>query len=214
MACEETRRSRSAWRNASPTLGVKKMECRGARPCALRSLSRLSIRVVAVFVLLLSVQTVQSGCGYRVASSNRLTTGIKVIAVLPFENETTTFKVEQMLTQSVIRALVEKSSYRVTRDPAKADGILQGVISRVTANPVIFGEETFGSTFLVTLNARVELRERQTGKILFKNDEYIFREQYIINVDVENFFSELNPALARIADDFASSVVTTVLEGF
>lgn len=119
-----------------------------------------------------------------------------------------------MLTQSMIRALVERSSYRVTRDPAKADGILQGVISRVTANPVIFGEETFGSTFLVTLNARVELRERQTGKILFKNDEYIFREQYIINVDVKNFFSELNPALARIADDFASSVVTTVLEGF
>jgi len=155
-----------------------------------------------------------SGCGYRVASTNRLPTGITTIAVLPFENETTTFKVEQVLTQSVIRSLVEKSSYRVTRDPAKAEGVLQGVISRVTANPVIFGEETFGSTFLVTLNVRVELRERQTGKILFKNDEYIFREQYIINVDVENFFSELNPALARIADDFGSSVVTTLLEGF
>jgi hypothetical protein len=156
----------------------------------------------------------QFGCGYRVASKIRLPTRITAIAVLPFENETTTFKVEQVLTQSVIRALVEKSSYWVTRDPAEADGILQGVISRVTANPVIFGEETFGSTFLVTLNARVELRERQTGKILFKNDEYIFREQYIINVDVKNFFSELNPALARIADDFGSSVVTTILEGF
>jgi hypothetical protein len=122
--------------------------------------------------------------------------------------------VEQVLTQSVIRALVQKSGYRVTRDPAQADRILEGVISRVTANPVLFGEETFGSTFLVTLNARVELREQQSGKILFKNDEYIFREQYIINVDVKNFFSELNPALGRIADDFAASVVTTVLEGF
>ena len=59
-----------------------------------------------------------------------------------------------------------------------------------------------------------ESREQQSGKILFKNDEYIFREQYIINVDVKNFFSELNPALGRIADDFAASVVTTVLEGF
>ena len=178
---------------------------------AARSLQGVSVGVVALFVLVL---TVQSGCGYRVASNNRLPLGITAIAVLPFENETTTFKVEQVLTQSVIRALVEKSSYRVTRDPTEADSVLQGVIFRVTANPVIFGEETFGSTFLVTLSARVELREQQSGKILFKNDEYIFREQYVINVDVKNFFSELNPALGRIADDFGSSVVTTILEGF
>jgi len=174
-----------------------------------RSVLRRSTWMIVGLMLL----SVQSACGYRVASSNRLPSGT-VIAVLPFENETTTFRVEQMLTQSVIRALVQKSGYRVTRNSAQADRILEGVISRVTANPVIFGEETFGSTFLVTLNARVELREQQTGKILFKNDNYIFREQYIINVDVKNFFSELNPALGRIADDFAASVVTTVLEGF
>ena len=174
-----------------------------------RSVLRLSTWIIVALTLL----SVQSACGYRIASSNRLPSG-SVIAVLPFENKTTTFMVEQVLTQSVIRALVQKSGYRVTRDPAQADRILEGVISRVTANPVLFGEETFGSTFLVTLNARVELREQQSGKILFKNDEYIFREQYIINVDVKNFFSELNPALGRIADDFASSVVTTVLEGF
>ncbi len=156
----------------------------------------------------------QLGCGYRVASSQRLSSGITAIAVLPFENETTTFKVEQLLTQSVIRALVQKTNYRVARNPAKADTVLQGVISQVVANPVLFGEETFATTFLVTLTARVELRDRQTGEILFKNDEYIFREQYVLNIDVKNFFSELNPALGRIADDFGSSVVTTVLEGF
>jgi hypothetical protein len=176
-----------------------------------QSVPCLSIWKMAALALVL---VAASSCSYRVASSNRLPLGTTVIAVLPFVNETTTFKVEQVVTQSVIRALVEKSGHRVTRDPTEADSILQGVISRVTANPVLFGEETFGSTFLVTLNARVELREQQTGKILFKNDEYIFREQYIINVDVKNFFSELNPALGRIADDFGASVVTTVLEGF
>lgn len=168
-------------------------------------------RISAVSGLMLLVMT---GCGYRVASSTRLSTGITTIAVLPFENETTIFKVEQTLTRSIVRALIEKTSYRVTRDVDKADNILKGVISQVTANPVIFGEETFGSTFLVTLNASVELQERQTGRVLFKNDAYIFREQYIINVDVKNFFSELNPALERLADDFAHSVVATVIEGF
>ncbi|MFQ5928081.1 MAG: LPS assembly lipoprotein LptE [Acidobacteriota bacterium] len=156
----------------------------------------------------------QLACGYRVASRNRLPADVEAIAILPLENETTTFEVEQILTQSLVRAFVGQSSYRVTSDPSKADALLRGVVSRVSANPVIFGQETFGSTFLVTLNARIELRERQTGKVLFQNDDYIFREQYVINVDVKNFFSELNPALRRIANDFASSVVTTILERF
>ena len=165
-------------------------------------------------VALLLVLLPQLACGYRVASRNRMAPQIRTIAILPFENETTTFEVEQILTRALIRVFVQKSSYRVISDPSRADGILEGVISRVSANPVIFGQETFGSTFLVTLNARVELRERETGNVLFKSDNYIFREQYVINVDVRNFFSELNPSLGRIADDFASSVVTTILERF
>ena len=156
----------------------------------------------------------QFACGYRVASRNRIAPNIGTLAVLPLENKTTTFEVEQILTRSLMRAFVEKSSYDVVSDSSQADAVLRGVISDVSADPVIFGEATFGSTFLVTLTGRVELRERETARVLFENNNFIFREQYVINVDVRNFFSELNPALGRIADDFASSVVTTILEGF
>ena len=138
---------------------------------------------------------------------------MSTVAVLPFVNETTTFEVEQILTRSFIRALVEKSSYRVITDPSKADGIFEGVISGVSVSPVTFSQGSFGSTFLVTLNASIELREQETGEVLLSRS-YLFREQYVINVDVRNFFSELNPALGRIADDFAASVVTIILEGF
>ncbi|TDI11167.1 MAG: hypothetical protein E2P07_06395 [Acidobacteria bacterium] len=156
----------------------------------------------------------QLACGYKVASNNRMAPDIGTLAVLPLENKTATFEVEQILTRSLVRAFIEKSSYTVVSDPSQADAVFQGVISQVSANPVIFGEQTFGSTFLVTVIGRVELRERKTSKLLFENNNFIFREQYVINVDVRNFFSELNPALERIADDFASSVVTTILEGF
>lgn len=154
-----------------------------------------------------------SGCGYRVAAKNRLER-IQTVAVLPMKNQTTTLEVEQILTRSIIRSFVEKTGYRVVRDPGQADAVLEGIVTRVTANPVIFGQRTFGSTFLVTLNASVELKERESGKVLFRNPRYTFREQYVINVDVEQFFSERNPALERIADDFASSVVTTIVEQF
>ena len=109
---------------------------------------------------------------------------------------------------------MERSEYRVVNDSSQADAVLKGTVSQMSANPVLFGGDIFGSTFLVTLNASIELRERRTGKILFENDQYIFREQYVINADIENFFSELNPATRRIARDFASSVADTVIENF
>jgi outer membrane lipopolysaccharide assembly protein LptE/RlpB len=165
-------------------------------------------------ILAAAVLTVVSGCGYRVASKNRLSPEFHTLAVLPLENKTTTSEVEQILTRALVRAFVEKSSYQVINDPSQADAVLRGVVSRLSASPVIFRRGTFGSTFLVTLQAQVELQDQRSGKVLYKNDGYIFREQYQINVDVENFFSELNPALGRVAGDFASSVVTTLLESY
>ena len=174
---------------------------------------------IARFALALLLAT-QVACGYKVATQNRVDPDIGTLAVLPLENKTTTFEVEQILTRSLVRAFIERSSYTVVSDSSQADAVFQGQsrdFYQVSANPVIFGEQTFGSTFLVTwlsVVGRVELRERETSKLLFENNNFIFREQYVINVDVRNFFSELNPALGRIADDFASSVVTTILERF
>ncbi len=178
-----------------------------------RTTARKHDRTKARFVMAVLLAT-QLACGYRVASNNRIALDRGILAVLPLENQTTIFEVEQILTRSLVRAFIEKSSYTVVSDSSQADAVFQGVINHVSANPVIFGEQTFGSTFLVTVIGRVELRERETAKLLFENNNFIFREQYVINVDVRNFFSELNPALGRIADDFAASVVTTILERF
>jgi len=163
--------------------------------------------------LLLVVALLTTACGYRPASATRSVKG-QSIAVETLVNRTTTFEVEQILTRALIRSLVEKSSYRIVQDPSQADVVLRGEILSILATPVIFGSETFGTAFLVTLHAKVELRDRRTDKILLKNDSYLFREQYEINADVKYFFSEQNPALERIAADFGSSVVSTVLEDF
>ena len=136
------------------------------------------------------------------------------MAVLPLENRSTTFEVEQILTRQLVHALVEKSHFRIVSDASQADAVLSGSVIRLTANPVIFGPATLGSTFLVTMRVQVELKNRTTGQILYSNNSYIFREQYQINSDVENFFSERNPAIERIAGDFANAVVTTILEAF
>ena len=163
--------------------------------------------------ILLATSSIGS-CGYRVAERNRLDLGISSVAIEPFENTTTTYRVEQKLAEAMVRKFVEKTSWAVRSGTSDADAVLSGVVSRLSVSPVTFGQGSFGTTFLVTLNARVEFRESSTGRVLFKNDRYIFREQYQLNIDIERFFTEQNPALDRIAEDFAASVVTSILEGF
>jgi len=165
------------------------------------------------FLCLLICVTV-AACGYRAASRNRLDTGPKTVAVVPLENRTPTYEVEQILTSSLVRELVQRSDYEVVNDPNDADWEIGGAVLRVRVSPVAFGQASFGSTFLVTLQASIYVLDRNSREFLYQNNSYVFRDQYVINVDLENFFSELNPALRRISEDFASSVVNSIMEAF
>lgn len=171
-------------------------------------------RGVRILFLCMLVCSGVSSCGYRVASKNRLDVGPRSIAVVPLENRTPTYEVEQILTGSLVREFVQRSDYEVVNDPNDADWELGGAVLQVRVSPVAYGQASFGSTFLVTLRASVYLQERASGELLYQNNSYIFREQYVINVELESFFTELNPALRRISDDFASSVVTSIVEAF
>jgi hypothetical protein len=173
-----------------------------------------SQKVYYSLCLLLFLSGILSSCGYRVAQENRLDLGFSSVAVVPLTNLTTTFQVEQRLTRALTRKIVEKTSWELRSDPNRADAVLEGEISELSVSPVAFGQSSFGTSFLVTMTVRIQLRERESGNILFSNERYIFREQYSINVDFEKFFTEENTALDRIAMDFASSVITSLLEGF
>ena len=65
-------------------------------------------RTTARFALALLL-SVQLACGYKVATQNRVAPDIGTLAVLPLENKTATFEVEQILTRSLVRAFIEKS---------------------------------------------------------------------------------------------------------
>ena len=153
-----------------------------------------------------------SHCGYKSTPSHLPT--VQSIAVMPFQSRTTTFQVEQYLDRALVRELVESTGYKVVNEPVEADALFEGTIKRADSSPVTFANSSFGSAFLVTLTASLRLVDRTSGKVLFQDDNYIFRNQYVINPDTPNFFSELNPALERIARDFAASVVATLKEDF
>jgi hypothetical protein len=64
---------------------------------------------------------------------------------------------------------------------------------------------------LLLLDKLVDLH---TKKVLFQNPKYIFREQYQISQTPSAQFEEDQPALERLARDFARTLVTEILEDF
>jgi len=130
------------------------------------------------------------------------------------ENDTTTYQVEQILTRALVQELVRRSNLEVVNREEGADAVLSGRVLRVVASPVTFRQSAFATTFLVTVEAQVEVTERATGRALFRRNRYVFQERYAINAEVEDFFSEMNPALERLARDFSASVVASLTEDF
>ena len=63
---------------------------------------------------------------------------------------------------------------------------------------------------LVTMKCEVTLVEVVTEKVLYHNDNFLFRNEYEISSDVKSFFEEQDPALDRMAQDFAKRLVAAV----
>ena len=163
-----------------------------------------------------------AGCGYHVAGrSDALPKTTHVIAVPALENKTASYRIEQRLTTATVHEFLAKTSYRVVPDPANGDAVLRGKVLSLEAVPLLFDTATGRATaMLVTVKCEITFEERETGKILYHTDNFIFRNQYEISTDVsnptsvKNFFEEQDPALERMAQDFAARLVAAIVENY
>jgi len=163
-----------------------------------------------------------AGCGYHVAGrSDSLPKSIHTIAVPALENKTNSYRIEQRLTTATVHEFLAKTSYRVVANPADGEAVLRGKVLSLEAVPLLFDTATRrATTMLVTLKCEVTFEERATGKVLYHTDDFVFRNQYEISTDannpnsIKNFFEEQDPALDRMAKDFAARLVAAVVENY
>jgi len=157
-----------------------------------------------------------SGCGYHAAGrASRLPTELQTIAVPGFVNQTQTFRIEQQLTGAVVREFISRTQYRIVlEDSDSADAVLRGTVLSAELAPVTYDSETGrASSALVTVTARVSLVDRK-GKVLYENRNYVFRQQYQVSREISSFFEEESPAVERLAQDFARTLVSNILEAY
>jgi len=167
-------------------------------------------------VLLFPTLLLLIGCGYYTAGhAVQLPENVKTIAVPAFKNETSTYRIEQMLTAAVVREFTARTHYHILNDPSgDADATLRGTVLSTTASPLAYDTSTGrAASVLVVVSMKVTLADRN-GKVLYQNPAYLFREQYEVSQDLTTFFEEDSPAFRRLSQDFARTLVSNILEGF
>ncbi len=194
-------------------------------------ISNFKFRNVLV-CLCASAALILSSCGYRVGgTASQLPPGLKVIAVPALKNDTTRYRVEQRMTEAVVHEFIARTKYRIVSSEDSADAVLHGEITTFEAIPSVFdttpatntGTSSVpavnvttarATTMLISVHMKVLLEESGTKRVLYKNDDYLFREPYEISTDPSKLFDEQGPALDRLSRDFAARLVADVLENF
>lgn len=181
-----------------------------------RSRARSSVAHAFFVSFVLCSTLVPAGCGYHVAGrGSTLPPDWQTIAVPAFKNDTTRYRIEQHMTEAVIREFIQRTKYHVIQDESAADAVLHGEVLSVDTNPVLFNATTGEvTTMLVTVRTKVLLVDNHTQKTIYHADDMIFRDEYQISTDVQSFFEEQDPALDRMSRAFAAKLVSGVMENF
>jgi hypothetical protein len=162
-----------------------------------------------------------SGCGYSLAGQGSfLPEYVEIVAIPMFENNTPVFDVEQLLTQEVRTAFISRGSYRVQTAEAGADATLTGTITDIRIAPASFSADQQASRYVFTLQAAIEFRDLTTGEVVWDDAQMVFSDEYEVAsgtgdiASVSTFFGQEANTVERLAVDFATTVVSSILEAF
>ena len=156
-----------------------------------------------------------SGCGYHtLGAATHLPPDLKILSVPVFATKTEAYHTETVMTEAVIREFAARTRFRITPvESPDADAVLHGTILKENVAPLTYNSSTQqSSSFLITIQASVTLNDRD-GKILYQNNNYVFREQYQSTTDLTTFIQENPAAVDRLSRAFARQLVADVLEG-
>ena len=152
---------------------------------------------------------------YRPVSKSQLPDYIKTVAVPPFQNTALRYKVESRFTKAVMDELIHRGhGIKVQSDREGADAVIDGVVKNFSFGGVLLDDKGRARVFEVQITAAVTVRDQHDNRVLYDNQNFIFRGEYEFANDPRNFFNEEDPAVMRIARSFAESIVSTLINGF
>src|SRR2546426_5539902 len=160
------------------------------------------IRLVGKFLVIAFLALATTGCGYRIAGKKLNGGEGRTIAVPTFANRTTTYRIEQRLTEAVRREFIRRTRLRVV--PAEAgDLVVAGEVLSFTAVPIIFNQQGRGSSYSILVDLNVRLTDTKTGAVLFQNNRWTFRDVFELAQNSAGVWSRGPPGLDPSGPRFA-----------
>lgn len=171
------------------------------------------------FVLTFAIIFLVSGftdCGYKPVTKSGLPTHVKKIAVptFQFEVQGARYRVETRFTEAVTREIIKRGrGLKVQGSREGADAVVEGTIRNFTFSGVLLDREGRARVYEVTIVAAVTVQDLRENKIIYDNQNFIFRDSFEFSQDPRSFFNEEDPAVERMSRAFAESVVSTIVNG-
>src|SRR5215216_3472337 len=161
---------------------------------------------VPLFILMLAFVSGFAEC-YKPVTKNQLPSRIKTVAVPAFqlESQALRYKIESRFTDAVMRELVHRGR------GLRVQGELEGAIRSFNFGGVLLDDKGRARIFEVTITAAVTVRDQTENRVLYDNQNFVFRGEYEFASDPRTFFNEEDPAIFRISRSFAESIVSTLI---
>ena len=178
------------------------------------------MRIILNLLIVTALAMSGPGCGYSLAGRGSfLPSSIRVIGVPQFTNQTTFLEVERRFTERVRTEFIGRGRYQVLAQEAGADAVLRGAITGLSIVPANFNDAQQATRYIIVVNTSIEFVDLKTNKALWENPSMVFREEYDLPADTQAgnpsaFFGQGSNALERVANDFARTVVSAILEAF
>lgn len=153
---------------------------------------------------------------YKPVTNSGLPKRIKTIAVpaFKFEAKGLRYRLDSRFTEAVTKEVIRRGhGLKVQGAIEGADAVIEGNIRDFSFSGVLLDREGRARVYEVTVVSAVTVRDLTDNKILYDNQNFIFRDSFEFSEDPRSFFNEEDPAVERMARAFAESVVSTIVNG-
>lgn len=180
--------------------------------------ARLGSGVLAVLLGL-------SGCGYhrldRQPRSAAWAKSGETIRLARFRNLTPRLGLEDRFTRALENRVVAASPWRLVAAGEASRWVLQGTLESYSSRPLgltlgndrVKASAGSASRVEVAVVASVELLDGQTGAVVLRRRGLTFSNQYRVDQNFSSFDNRELQVIESLADDFAESFLTQLLEG-
>jgi hypothetical protein len=172
------------------------------------------LKTIILIGLFLSVSGFK-GC-YKPVTKSGMPAHIKTVAVpaFQFEAKGARYRVSGRFTDAIIREVIKRGrGLKVQGTREGADAAIEGTIREFSFSGVLLDRDGRARIYEVSITSAITVVDLKNNKILYDNQNFVFRDSFEFSEDPRSFFNEEDPAVQRMARAFAESVVSTITNG-